>query len=146
MNPRSIRFRLIAWYAGLLTGAFLLFGVALYEVLQGYLVNSLAETLTRRSEQIAASLLSAINKTGDRFVADQIATRYAPENYDRFIRITRPDGSVLYASGRAASFDPSGLPPSPVTSAKAHFVKKSLLNDGNLLLLTADIFPAGAGR
>lgn len=31
MNPRSLRFRLIIWYAGLLTGVFLLFGVALYQ-------------------------------------------------------------------------------------------------------------------
>ena len=53
MNPRSIRFRLIIWYAGLLTGVFLLFGVALYQVLRGYLEHSLAQTLVRRSEQIA---------------------------------------------------------------------------------------------
>ena len=35
MNPRSIRFRLIIWYAGLLTGVFLLFGVVLFQVLRG---------------------------------------------------------------------------------------------------------------
>ena len=45
MNPRSLRFRLIIWYAGLLTAVFLLFGVALYQVLRGYLERSLAETL-----------------------------------------------------------------------------------------------------
>jgi len=91
MNSRSIRFRLIMWYAGLLTGAFLLFGIVSYQVLRGYLENSLAQALMRRSDQIDASLLAGIDKTGERFVADQIATRYAPENYDRFIRITRPD-------------------------------------------------------
>src|SRR5579862_1662380 len=146
MNPRSIRFRLIAWYAGLLTGAFLLFGVALYEVLQGYLVNSLAETLTRRSEQIAASLLSAIDKTGDRYVADQIAARYAPENYDRFIRITRPDGSVLYASGPTASFDPSGLRPLVATAVNGDSMQKVRLADGNLLLVTVKPFQSSDGR
>ena len=51
MNPRSIRFRLIMWYAGLLTGAFILFGIALYQVLRNYLENSLAQLLIRRSDQ-----------------------------------------------------------------------------------------------
>ena len=72
MNPRSIRFRLIMWYAGLLTGVFLLFGIALYQVLRGYLEHSLAQTLIRRSEQIAVSLLEGIEKTGEHYVADQI--------------------------------------------------------------------------
>src|SRR5580700_8623264 len=98
MNHRSIRFRLIIWNAGLLTSAFLLFSIALYQVLRGYMENNLEQTLLRRSEQISVSLLSGMDKTGERYVADQIAARYAPENYDRFIRITGPDGSVLYAS------------------------------------------------
>ncbi len=146
MNPRSIRFRLIMWYAGLLTGAFLLFGVALYQVLRGYLENSLGQTLSRRSEQIALSLLAGIDKTGERYVADQIATRYAPENYDRFIRITRADGSVLYASGRTSSFDPSELRPLDVNAVKEDFVHKVLLGDGNLLLVTVERFEASDGH
>src|SRR5580693_9070021 len=127
MNPRSIRFRLIIWYAGLLTAAFLLFSVALYQVLRGYLESSLAQLLSRRSDQIAFSLLSGIDKTGERYVADQIATRYAPENSDRLIRITRPDGSVLYASGRTLSFDPSSLRPLAANSVLGDIVQKESL-------------------
>jgi heavy metal sensor kinase len=134
------------WYAGLLTGAFLLFSVALYQVLRGYLESSLAQTLFRRSEQIAVSLLADINKTGERYVAEQIATRYAPENYERFIRITRPDGGVLYASGRTASFDPSGLRPLVVSDVKSDFVQKVLLGDDNLLLVTVRVFESSDGR
>jgi heavy metal sensor kinase len=146
MNPRSLRFRLIIWYAGLLTGAFLLFGVALYQVLRGYLENSLGQTLIRRSDQIALSLLAGVAKTGERYVADQIAARYAPESYDRFIRITRPDGSVLYASGRTASFDPSGLPPLALNAVHADSVRKALLGDGSHLLVTVKVFQSGEGR
>jgi heavy metal sensor kinase len=142
MNPRSIRFRLIMWYAGLLTGAFLLFSVVLYQVLRGYLESSLGQTLFRRSEQIAISLLVDINKTGERYVADQIAARYAPENYDRFIRITRSDGSVLYASGRTASFDPAGLRPLAAGDVKSDFAHKVTLGNGNLLLVTVKVFQA----
>jgi heavy metal sensor kinase len=146
MNPRSIRFRLIIWYAGLLTGAFLLFSVALYQVLRGYLESSLAQLLIRRSDQITLSLLSGIDQTGERYVADQIATRYAPENSDRFIRITRPDGSVLYASGRTSSFDPSSLRPLAAKAVLGDFVQKESLADGSRLMVTVKVVPASDGR
>ena len=146
MNARSLRFRLIMWYAGLVTGVFLLFGIALYQVLQGYLESSLAQGLLRRSEQIAVSLLANIEKTGDQHVADQIKIRYAPENYDRFIRITRPDGSVLYASGQTASFDTAGLPSMTESSVKDGMVDEVRLRDGNRLMDTVKVFQTGDGR
>jgi heavy metal sensor kinase len=146
MNPRSIRFRLIIWYAGLLTGVFLLFGVALYQVLRGYLEHSLAQTLLRRSQQIAVSLLDGVDKTGEHYVTEQITARYAPENYDRFIRITRGDGSVLYASGRTANFDPSGLRPLAASTAQRDFVQKVLLDDGGRLLVTVKVFQSSDGH
>jgi heavy metal sensor kinase len=134
------------WYAGLLTGAFLLFSVALYQVLRGYLESSLAQTLVRRSEQIAVSLLADMDKTGEHYVADQIATRYAPENYDRFIRITRPDGTILYASGRTANFDPTGLHPLSVNEVKGDFVQKALLGDGSHVMVTVKVFQSNDGH
>jgi heavy metal sensor kinase len=151
MNARSLRFRLIMWYAGLVTGVFLLFGIALYQVLQGYLESSLAQGLHRRSEQIAVSLLANIDKTSDQhaadqYVADQIKIRYAPENYDRFIRITRANGSVLYASGPTASFDPAGLPSVTESSVKDGMVDKVRLRDGNRLMDTVKVFETGDGR
>ncbi len=146
MNPRSIRFRLIIWYAGLLTGAFLLFGAALYLVLRSYLENSLGQAQIRRSGQIATSLLAGMDKTGERYVTDQIASRYAPESYDRFIRITRPDGSVLYASGRTTDFDPTGLPPLPANALQGDSLRKVRLNDGNLLLVAVKVFPSSDGH
>jgi heavy metal sensor kinase len=146
MNARSIRFRLIMWYAGLLTGAFLVFSVVLYQVLRGYLETSLGQTLFRRSEQIAVSLLAGLDKTGERYVADQIATRYAPENYDRFIRITGPNGNILYASGRTASFDPSRLSPLAVNTVTSDFAHKERLDDGNLLLITVKTFQSSDGQ
>ncbi|MGD1084745.1 MAG: ATP-binding protein [Verrucomicrobiota bacterium] len=146
MNPRSIRFRLIIWYAGLLTAVFLLFGVALYQVLRGYLERNLAETLLRRSDQIAVSLLSDLDKTGERYVADEIQSRYAPEKYDRFIRVTKPDGRVLYASGPAASFDPTGLRPLVVGAVQGDFTQKETLPDGTRLLMTIKVHQARDGE
>jgi heavy metal sensor kinase len=111
MNARSLRFQLLIWYAGLLAVVFVLCGIATHQVLRRFLEQSLADSLRRRAEQIATSLLAEVEKTGEPYVAGQIKARYAPENYDRFVRLTRSDGSVLYVSGRAADFNPAGLPP-----------------------------------
>lgn len=136
MNTRSLRFRLIMWYVGLLTSVFILCGAAMYQVLSHYLEQNLAQSLLRRIQQISASLLPDVGKTGEQFVVDEIKARYAPENYDRFIRLSRGDGTVIYASGRAATFDPTGLPPvAPDDSPRV-----VSLPDGNGLLLVARRF------
>jgi signal transduction histidine kinase len=122
------------WYAGLLTGVFPLFGITLYQVLRGYLEDCLTQTLLRRSDQIAVSLLTNIDQTGERYVAEQIKIRYAPENYDRFIRIIRPDGSILYASGQTASFDPSGLRRLGINTVHSKLAQKVSLSNGTHLL------------
>ncbi|HWD18051.1 MAG TPA: HAMP domain-containing sensor histidine kinase [Verrucomicrobiae bacterium] len=139
MNTRSVRFRLTAWYAGLLAAVFVLFSVSTYQLLQHYLQHSLADLLLRRTDQIAVSLLANAEKTGDAYVADEIKARYAPENYDRFIRVTRGDGGVIYASGRAADFDPTGLPPSDHT-------RVARLADGSKLLVAARTYQSPGGR
>ena len=104
MNTRSLRFRLIIWYAGLLTGVFLLCGATMCQALRHYLKQSLAESLLRRTQQIAASLLAGVEKTGEPFVVSEIKARYAPENYDRYIRLSRRDGTVVYCIGPRGNF------------------------------------------
>jgi heavy metal sensor kinase len=79
-------------------------------------------------------------------VADQIAARYSPETYDRFIRVTRPDGALLYASGRTVGFDPSTLAPLDVNAVKGDFVHKVRLADGNLLMVAVKVFQPSQGH
>lgn len=134
MNTRSLRFRLISWYAGLLICVFVLFGLAMYQALKHYMEVSLRESLVRRGEQIA-TLLTHLNQTGETYVIDEIKARYAPETYDRFIRIVRPDGSVLYSSGRTATFDPAGLPALIPASRR-----RVQLDDGNVLMISTRLF------
>ncbi len=142
MNTRSLRFRLIIWYAGLLTGVFLLCGATMCQALRHYLKQSLAESLLRRTQQIAASLLAGVEKTGEPFVVSEIKARYAPENYDRYVRLSRRDGTVIYASGRAATFDPAGLP----SAAAKDSPRIALLPDGNRLLIVAEKYRTPSGR
>ena len=140
MNIHSLRARLIGWYAGLLICVFVLFGLAMYQALERYLERSLRESLVRRGEQIAA-LLTQSNPAGETYVIDEIKARYAPESYDRFIRIARPDGSVLYSSGRTATFDPSGLPALiPATTRRVR------LDDGNELMMSTRTLKRGGAE
>src|SRR5580698_3602975 len=112
MNTRSIRFRLVAWYAGLLIVVFVILGGAMYGGIRIYLERSLGEQQVRRAVQIADTLLANIAQTGEAHVVNEINSWFAPETNDRFIRITHADGSVLYLSAnpKDLSFDASCVP------------------------------------
>jgi hypothetical protein len=53
VNTRSLKFRLVAWYAGWLTALFVVFGIFVYVSLGHYLEKSLREALARRARQVA---------------------------------------------------------------------------------------------
>jgi heavy metal sensor kinase len=138
MNARSISFRLVAWYTGLLTVIFFLLCALLYLDLRHFLENDLREAQSRRTRQIANTLLLHAGQTGEAYVARQTKDWYEPEINDRFIRITRADGTLVYVSGapKDASFDPAEVPllsPSP----KTEFYRKLKLSGGNTLLVAA---------
>lgn len=146
MNTRSLRFRLIAWYAGLLTGVFLLLAALMVLGLRHFSEAGLLETQARRARQIADTLLANVDRTGEAFVVSEIKSLYAPEINGRFIRITRPDGSVLYVSGppQDQSFDATGLSaPAPVPGTESF--RKQELRDGKTLLIAALPFPSANG-
>ncbi len=146
MSTRSLRFRLIAWYAGLLTAVFLLLGALMFVGLKHYLEASLADAQERRAQQIADTLLANVSQTGEAAVGREINSLYAPEINDRFIRVSRPDGSVLYGSNPPMdqSFDPTGLPSlsAPPTEGS---VRKQRLADKKTLLIAALNSPSANG-
>src|SRR2546430_280570 len=111
MNTRSIRFRLTVWYAGLLALLILLFGTSTWVGLRHYLNQSLNESLGRQARQIGESFLTDVATSGEGYVIGEINEHYAPELNNRFVRVTRSDGSVLYVSGRPkeSRFDPSAI-------------------------------------
>lgn len=138
MNTRSISFRLVAWYAGLLTGIFLLLCAVLYFDLRHFLEKDLRESQSRRTRQIANTLLVHVKQTGEPFVASQTQDWYSPEINDRFIRVTRNDGTLVYVSGtpKDGSFDPMEVPvfpPQPETES----YRKLKLSGGKTLLIAA---------
>ncbi len=138
MNTRSIKFRLVGWYAGLLTGIFLLLCTSLYLDLRHFLENGLRETQARRTRQLANALLAHVQQTGEPYVTGQIKDWYAPESNDRFIRVTRADGTLVYVSTapKDGAFDPAEVPifpPPPDTEGS----RTQKLSGGNTLLIAS---------
>ncbi len=138
MTTRSIRFRLIAWYAGLLTGVFVLLAVLMYFDLKFFLESNLRDTQARRARQIADTLVARVHQTGEGYLAAEIKDLYEPEINDRFIRVTRGDGNIVYASGipNDQSFDPTHLPPL-ASSSRKEFSQKARLPGNTTLLIAA---------
>jgi len=136
MNIRSISFRLVAWYAGLLAMIFLLLGALFYLDLRHFLENDLRESQSRRTRQIANTLLAHVKQTGEPYVASQTKDWYEPEINDRFIRITRADGTLIYISGapKDGSFDPAEVPIFPPLSQTESHRKLQLSGDKTLLV------------
>jgi heavy metal sensor kinase len=138
INIRSISFRLVAWYAGLLAIIFVLLCALLYFNLRHFLENDLRKAEVRRAHQVANTLLVHVKQTGEANVARQTKDWYEPEINDRFIRITRDDGTLIYVSGapKDGSFNPaevSALSP----SAQTEFSRKIKLSGGNTLIIVA---------
>ena len=139
MNTRSLSFRLVVWYAGVLTAIFIVLGALTLVLLRHYLESSVLDTQARRARQIADSLLPAIDTTGEGFVARQVQDLYSPEANDRFIRISRYDGSVVYVSGNPhdGSFVPAQVPQhgsAASLASQATSVRKQYLASGSLLI------------
>ena len=144
MNSRSLSFRLVTWYAGLLTVVFVLLGALTLLILRHYLEANLLDIQARRARQIADTLLAAVPRTGESMLAREVEELYAPEANDRLIRISRGDGRVVYASERPkdSSFDPARVP-LPSLSRLGEFSRKELLPGGALLVAALPYTPVG---
>ena len=146
MNPRSIKFQLIVWYAGLLTASFAVLGVATYLALQGSLVAALKENQLRRARQIAQLLQEEVQRQNPARVGEEVETRYEPGLNNRLVRITQRDGAQLYLSRppRDQSFDPAALPP-PAWPARAEAARQAPLAAGRKMLLISHTLPVPGG-
>jgi heavy metal sensor kinase len=112
MNTRSLRFRITAWYAGLLAGTLVVFGASVYLGLERYLDWTLQRTLVSECRTIATELLSQLPAKDSTWLATEINEAYAPEVNGLFIRVVHEGGGIVYLSGvpKDGRFDPSRIP------------------------------------
>jgi len=148
VNTRSFKFQLIVWYAGLLAGGFILLGTAAYVALERYLVAAVKESQLRRARQIAQLVADESKKSLITNVGDEIETRYAPGLNDRFVRVSRESGEVLYLSSAPASltFSPSTLPPPNWPPGPETVRRVSLGNRREMLLTSHAVAVQGGAR
>jgi heavy metal sensor kinase len=148
VNTRSFKFQLIVWYAGLLAGGFILLGTAAYVALERYLVGAVKESQLRRARQIAQLVTEESKKSQITNVGNEIEARYAPGLNDRFVRVSRESGEVLYLSSAPASltFSPSTLPPPNWPSGPETFRRVSLGNRREMLLTSHAVAVQGGER
>jgi heavy metal sensor kinase len=120
VNTHSLRFRLTAWYAGLLSGALLLFGFSVYVGLQRYLEADAGRTLIERAHSIGAEITAEYAKKGPLWLAREIEEAYAPDINGNFIRVKR-NGDLIYRSAapRDDAFDPAEVPSVAATADAA---------------------------
>jgi heavy metal sensor kinase len=144
MNTRSLSFRLVTWYAGVLTLVFVLLGALTVVLLRDYLESNVLDTQARRARQIADTLVAAVDRTGEDALARQVEELYAPEANERFIRIVRMDGHVVYSSGppHDSTFDPATVPP-PSLIHTGEFLRKESSAKGSVLI--AGLFNKAGG-
>jgi len=112
VNTRSLRFRITAWYAGLLAGALLVFGVSVYLGLERYLYWNLQRTLGSDCRTIGTQLLTQHPFKRKDWLETEINEAYAPEVNGHFIRVVQEGVGVLYVSGapKDGAFNPSQIP------------------------------------
>jgi heavy metal sensor kinase len=145
MNPRSLRFRITAWYAGLLAGTLMVFGVSVYLGLERYLDWTLQKTLASECRTIATELLSQLPTKDAAWLTTEINEAYAPEANGRFIRVVHEGVGVVYLSGapKDGTFDPSRI---PFPSDQEKDVSRKLqFEAGNRLLINSMRFTTPDG-
>ena len=148
MNARSLKFRLMVWYAGLLTGSLLLLGGVTYMLLQRFLVSALSDSQVRRGGQIAELISEELSRSGEPGLGSEIEARFEPGSNSRFVRVLRRDGTELYRSSapKDHSFEPAAIP-LPAWPPGAAAERQVALGGGRRMLLTTRIaLASGGGR
>ena len=147
MNPRSIRFRLTVWYAGLFTLLLALFGGVIYIALERFLERNLSDTLAKDAQTIGESWLRDVNQSGPGYVAAEIEEHFAPSITGRFVRLTRQsDGTVLYQSSapESGAFDPRQIGVKRIDASQS--LREEHLPDNKELLIFSLPFSDRAGN
>lgn len=109
MNRRSLTFRLVSWYCGLLLVLGAAFAAFSYFSFDRFVEQATRSTLASRAD---AAWSMANGLLGDKQVlAALIEQRFAPEAQNRLIRISG-DGQIFYQSGAPEDheFDPAAVP------------------------------------
>ena len=135
MNVKSLRFRLTAWYAGLLVCVVALFGAAVYLGLERYLEKTLRAGLSEQARAVAEEMNERVTDKRLPSIVNYLNEKFAPHLNARFIRVTGERGELLYLSKRSSDeqLDPALVPrPRP---SKQESASEAVLPNGKRVLI-----------
>jgi heavy metal sensor kinase len=116
--------------------------------LDQYLHSSLRDSLRRRSLQVEQILEQGQAVVSSAQITDAISTRVSPEFNNRFVRVTRAPGTLIYRSGPPAdrSFDPGAVPPIAGTWPDDTVVRRTVTVRNQRLMVNATRIDTPSGR
>lgn len=134
VNTRSLKFGLVAWYAGWLSLLFAVFGIFVFGSLRYYLRKGLHEALARRTRQVAELVIRSQDNWQK--LSPIVEVTFASEANNRFTRMTI-DGKLLHVSGAPAdgSFDPATVPPPPAAGPREVFGYRTLPGQSGMYIV-----------
>jgi heavy metal sensor kinase len=138
MNPRSLAFRLTAWYTLLLGATFILVAIVTFYGLQHYLRSNAQDSLRRRATEVEQILARAPVDAADDAIAQEIELHLAPEANNRFIRVRRIPEKLVFLSGPPSDgsfnrFDFAARLPSGNTKSVAE-IRTGILPEQHLIV------------
>lgn len=141
MNSGSIRFRLTAWYAGVLAGILVLFSIAVYAGLNHYLRRNLHESVVKDAQEVGSIVRENANE-GDESIGREVGEHFSAESNDRAIRVLGPDGGQIYLSGPSQAFPAwNGSPANGQPSEMTH-----RLTGGQQFLIRTQAVQSDSGK
>lgn len=146
MNTKSLTFQLTVWHAVILTACFVVLGFAIHFGLQKQLEESWADVQMKRAHQMASGILRDAAEGGLSNLKNQIDRYYSPGANNRFARVTRSDGTLLYVSGdpKDNSFDADAIPPAR-PPFQLESVRQVSLGGGRAIMLASQLIETSDG-
>jgi signal transduction histidine kinase len=138
MSRRSLTFRLVSWYCGLLFAVGAAFAAFSYFSFDRYIAETVRSTLAGRADAVWDMAGPMLNDR--KALTMLIEQRFAPEALNRMVRVSSGDW-IYYASGQPSdgAFDPAAIARDP---AAGH---KRFRHEGELFLYTQN-YTAADGR
>lgn len=111
MNRHSLRFRVTAFYLGMLAIALLVFSAAVYFGAKTFLARALQRKLSNTANSIVSDYLVPLNQNGEAWLVEEMGESYPAGYSDPFVRVSQ-GSKILYQSGdmRDPSVSVSKLP------------------------------------
>src|SRR5262249_45145577 len=113
---------------------------AAYIALDIYLTRALGASLLRRGRQVEQLLAQQIRHNNVEGLGVEIESRYAPTVNDRFVRVSTPDGKILFESATPPSlkFSPGSFPP-PIMPPQRETTSKLTPGTGSQVLVARHV-------